>query len=103
MPITQKPTFENVPLKEDGEPLTLEDWVATLSAEEQAAFATADAERAAAVQAQIDLGNLFIGKESGNLVWDDGADTGSIVTEAWEPWFNRYTSENNITFIDVIE
>lgn len=105
MPIKQQPTFNNMPISSDGSTvLNLEAWVMeTLTAEEQAQYTAAEQERVNLVQAQIDLGHLTIDEETGALVWADGAETSSIVPEAWYAFFQRYITENNITFTDNFE
>lgn len=96
-------------------PLTFEEWIATLTEEEQAAFAAAEADRLAAVQTQVDLGNLTIdtimvdtedGGQRENLngyIWADGANPASVVIPAWEVFFNRYNQEYGINFVEDIQ
>ena len=99
MPVKQLFNFDGVPVAADGSTLlTINVWAETaLSEEDKAAYDAAEEARLAAVQEQIDLGNLTI-DESNNYIWADGTNTDVVVLPEWEVFFNRYNLENGITF-----
>jgi hypothetical protein len=95
----QEFNFDGVPVQEDGSTLlTMQDWALTLSTEDKAAYDAAEESRVAAVQQQVDLGNLTIEEDTGFYIWAAGADTDVVVLPEWEIFFNRFNTENNITF-----
>lgn len=101
MPVKQSFEFQDVPVLDDGNTLTLELWVETLSEEEQAAFQAAEDARVAAVEEQVAAGNLTIVEDTGEYIWADGADPLSVVVDEWYAFFERYNTENNIVFNDI--
>ena len=97
--VRQTFNFSNVPLNEDGiTSLSIDRWSHTLSTVDKIAYKYAQIAREAAVQQQIELGNLTIEADTGAYIWVAGADKSSVVLPEWEIFFNRFTSENGITF-----
>ena len=83
-------------------------WINTLSAEDQAAYATVFvAQQALEAQQQAD-GDLIV-SDAGKKVYSDAAvekakrGEFSYVTPEWQTWFNRYQTETGITLDNTVE
>jgi len=84
--------------------MSLNDWVKTLTTEEQAEFAEAEARRFANVQSRIDSGHITsnVITNTDGVVWN--ANSESAVTEiksepdpVWFAYWERWQSETGIT------
>jgi hypothetical protein len=86
-------------------------WIKTLSAEDQAAYATVFAAQQALEQQQIADGDLVIhepGHQTGRKVYSDAAvekakqGEFSYVTPEFRTWFDRYQTETGITLDNTV-
>lgn len=73
-------------------------WADTLPADQKTEFYAAEQRHIAAKAQSISQGNLVV--EQGKYVWKDAAAAQQNIPmdPVWLRYFNRYLSENNITF-----
>ena len=85
--------------EEDGIPLELEDWITTLSVEEQAEFYKAQERQIELRKQVIDEGKMYIEKD-GSYVWkdDETAKQGKGYDETWLHYWNRWLKETKAKF-----
>jgi hypothetical protein len=83
-------------------------WINTLSAEDQAAYATVFAAQQALEAQQRANGDLTVSNAGRKIYSDDAVERAkrgefSYVTPEWQTWFNRYQTETGITLDNAVE
>jgi hypothetical protein len=85
--------------------ITLDEWVTTLSQEEQEKFQRAQIRQRKFRQDAIDKGNMIISKgdantNEGSYIWKDEetARVNKKTDGTWLVFWNRYIAENNLKF-----
>jgi hypothetical protein len=82
--------------------INLPDWVATLPADQQAAYAAARAKQDAIDEANAKSG-VFLGHEPGKVKWNDNAgDAVNNIDPDWKAFFGRYLEETGTTINVVV-
>jgi hypothetical protein len=80
--------------------MTLFEWVATLSIEEQDRFRLADQRQVNHRQNAIDKGHMIIDPQTNDYIWKDNetAKNGKKTDRVWLEFWHRYVDECNINF-----